>query len=117
MIIRQIMACERDRVKEFYFAFSAEDHRKRFSYTLADATVSKYVDSFDFARCTIFGAFNAHAELIGLAELAPGTTESELAFSVRPDMRCRRVWHQADGKNSLACQDVWHWEGVRDIPV
>lgn len=91
MIIRQIMACERDRVKEFYFAFSAEDRRKRFSYTLADATVSKYVDSFDFARYTILGAFSAHAELIGLAELAPGTTESELAFSVRPDMRCRRI--------------------------
>ena len=91
MIIRQITAFERDGVKEFYFAFSAEDRRKRFFYSLSDANISMYVDSFDFTRCTILGAFNSHAELIGLAELAPGITESELAFSVRPDMRCRRI--------------------------
>jgi GNAT superfamily N-acetyltransferase len=91
MIIRKITAFERDGVKEFYFALSAEDRRKRFCGTLSDAAISMYVDSLDFARHTILGAFSPHAELIGLAELAPGTTESELAFAVRPDMRCRRI--------------------------
>jgi len=85
MIIRKITAFERDAVKAFYLALPAEDRRKRFCCTTSDETLSKYVEGLDFMRHTILGAFNEHAELIGVAELAPGANESELAFAVRPD--------------------------------
>jgi len=91
MIIRKITAFERDAVKAFYLALPAEDRRKRFCCTTSDETLSKYVEGLDFMRHTILGAFNEHAELIGVAELAPGANESELAFAVRPDTRSRGV--------------------------
>ena len=91
MIIRKITAFERDAVKAFYLALPAEDRRKRFCCTTSDEALSKYVEGLDFMRHTILGAFNEHAELIGVAELAPGANESELAFAVRPDMRSRRI--------------------------
>ena len=91
MIIRKITEYERDAVKVFYLALPAEDRRKRFCCMLSDEAVSRYVDGLDFMRHTILGAFNEHAQLIGVAELAPGAKESELAFSVRPDLRCRRI--------------------------
>jgi len=91
MIIRKLTVFERDAVRNFYLALSTEDRRKRFCSTLSDDAISKYVDGLDFARHTILGAFNDHHQLIGLAELALGAEESELAFSVRPDMRCQGI--------------------------
>ena len=76
MIIRKITAFERDAVKDFYLALPADDRRKRFCSTLSDETISKYVGALDFTRHTILGAFNEHAQLIGVAELAPGAKES-----------------------------------------
>ena len=91
MIIRKITEYERDAVKAFYLVLPADDRRKRFCCMLSDETLSKYMEGLDFMRHTILGAFNEHAQLIGVAELAPGAKESELAFSVRQDMRCRRI--------------------------
>ncbi len=91
MIIRKIPAFERDAVKRFYLDLSGDDRRKRFCSMLSDDAISKYVDGVDFMRHTMLGAFNEHAQLIGLAELAPGAEESELAFSVRPDLRSRGI--------------------------
>lgn len=91
MIIRKITAFERGEIRDFYLTLSADDRRKRFCCALSDEAVAKYVESLDLTRHTILGAFNEHAQLIGVAELAPGEDESELAFSVRPEMRCRRI--------------------------
>ena len=91
MIIRKLTELERGVVKRFYLALSADDRRKRFCCVLSDEAVSKYMDGVDFVRHMILGAFNEHAQLIGVAELAPCVDESELAFSVRPDVRCRRI--------------------------
>ena len=91
MIIRKITAFERDAVKAFYLTLPAEDRGKRFCCTISDESLSKYVEGVDFMRDTILGAFNEHAELIGVAELVPGPNEGELAFAVRPDMRSRRI--------------------------
>jgi len=89
MIIRKMTSFERTSVKEFYLALSADDRRKRFCCLLSDDAISRYVDGLDFMQHSVLGAFNARAQLIGLAELAPGDKESELAFAVRADMRCQ----------------------------
>src|SRR5471030_251272 len=91
MIIRTLTVFERDAVRNFYLALSTDDRRKRFCCTLSDETISKYVDGLDFTRHTILGAFDEHAQLIGLAELALGAEKSEMAFSVRQDMRCQWI--------------------------
>ena len=91
MIIRTLTVFERDAVRKFYLALSTDDRCKRFCCTLSDETISRYVDGLDFTRHTILGAFNEHAQLIGLAELALAAEESEMAFSVRQDMRCQWI--------------------------
>jgi GNAT superfamily N-acetyltransferase len=91
MIIRTLTVFERDAVRNFYLALSTDDRRKRFCCTVSDESISKYVDGLNFTRHTILGAFNEHAQLIGLAELARGAEESEMAFSVRLDMRRQRI--------------------------
>jgi GNAT superfamily N-acetyltransferase len=91
MIIRRITEYERDVVRAFYLALSPDDRRKRFCSMVSDDTLSRYVEGVDFMRQTVLGAFNEHAQLVGLAELASAGAESELAFAVRPDMRRRRI--------------------------
>jgi GNAT superfamily N-acetyltransferase len=90
MIIRKLTQCERGTVKAFYLALSPDDRRKRFWGVAPDETISRHLDGLDFSQHMILGAFK-NTQLIGVAELAPGAEESELAFAVRPDMRCRRI--------------------------
>jgi len=91
MIIRPLTVFERENVRNFYLSLSADDRRKRFCCTLADETISNYVDRLNFTRDTILGAFDEHAQIIGLAELVRGPKESEMAFSVRPERRGQKI--------------------------
>lgn len=91
MIIRPLTVFEREAVRDFYLALSPEDRRKRFCCSLSDETISGYVSRLNFAQDTILGAFDEHAQIIGLAELIRGAEESEMAFSVRPDKRGQKI--------------------------
>lgn len=91
MIIRPLTVFERENVRNFYLSLSADDRYKRFCCSLSDDTISKYVDRLNFTRDTTLGAFDAQAQLIGLAELVRGPKESEMAFSVRPDRRGEKI--------------------------
>ena len=91
MIIRPLAASDRDLIKNFYLAFSTEDRRKRFCCTVSDDAISGYVDGLNFALHLVLGAFGGQAELVGVAELAPGAKAREMAFAVRHDMRSQHV--------------------------
>jgi GNAT superfamily N-acetyltransferase len=91
MIIRPLTLYEREAVRDFYLALSADDRRKRFCCSLSDATISSYVDGLNFTRDTILGAFDERAQIVGLAELVRGAKASEMAFSVRPDRRGQKI--------------------------
>ena len=91
MILRPLTVFEREAVKSFYLALSPEDRRKRFCCSLSDDTISNYVERLNFSRDTVLGAFDERARLVGLAELIRGAAASEMAFSVRPDMRGRKI--------------------------
>ncbi len=91
MFIRPLTALEREHVRDFYLSLSADDRRKRFCCSLSDETISKYVDRLNFTRDMVLGAFDEHAQIIGLAELVRGPKESEMAFSVRPDRRGEKI--------------------------
>jgi GNAT superfamily N-acetyltransferase len=91
MIIRPLTVFEREAVRTFYLALSPDDRRKRFCCSLSDETISSYVDGLNFTKDTILGAFDEHAQIIGLAELVRGADENEMAFSVRPDKRGQKI--------------------------
>jgi len=91
MIIRPLTVFEREDARSFYLALSPDDRRKRFCCTLSDETISRYAGRLNFTRDTVLGAFDEHAQIVGLAELVRGAEESELAFSVRPDRRGQKI--------------------------
>jgi GNAT superfamily N-acetyltransferase len=91
MRIRSLTVLERENVRKFYLALSADDRRKRFCCTLADNIISKYVDRLDFSRDAVLAAFDEHAHIVGLAELVRGPEAGEMAFSVRPDRRGQKI--------------------------
>lgn len=91
MIIRPLTVFEREKVRNFYLSLSLDDRRRRFCCTLADDTISKYVDRLDFTNDVVLGAFDDQGQLVGLAELVRGSRESEMAFSVRPDRRGQKI--------------------------
>jgi GNAT superfamily N-acetyltransferase len=91
MIIRPLTVFEREAVKRLYLSLSDEDRRMRFCATASDETICKYVAGLDYTRTTILGAFDEHAQIIGLAELARGEHDSEMAFAVRAEMRGRKI--------------------------
>ena len=91
MIIRPLRAVERELVRKFYLALSRDDRRMRFCSVASDETVNGYVDKLDFTRTSVLAAYDEHAEIIGLGELAPVADGGEMAFAVRTDMRGRGV--------------------------
>ena len=92
MIIRPLTVFEREAVRNFYLALTPDDRRKRFCCSLSDETISKYVDRVNFTGDTVLGAFDEHAQLVGLAELVRGAEKKgEMAFSVRPDRRGQKI--------------------------
>jgi GNAT superfamily N-acetyltransferase len=91
MIIRPLTVFERDAVTSFYLALSPDDRRMRFCCTLSDETISNYAGRLNFTRDTVLGAFDEHAQIVGLAELVTGAKASEMAFSVRPDRRGQKI--------------------------
>ena len=113
MVIRPLSVFEREDIRRFYLGLSTEDRHKRFCSTLFDATISAYVDRLSFTRDTFLGAFDEQAQLIGLAELACGPDESEMAFSVRPDKRGQKIGARLI-ERLLLCARV---RGVRKVFV
>lgn len=91
MIIRPLTHYEREAVRSFYLSLSPDDRRKRFCSTVSDDTISKYADRMNFNRDTVLGAFDERMLLVGIAELVHGPGASEMAFSVRPDMRGQKI--------------------------
>lgn len=91
IIIRPLTVFERETARGFYLSLSPEDRRKRFCCTLSDQSISKYVDRLNFSWDTVLGAFDEHAQIVGLAELVRGVAASEMAFSVRPDRRGQKI--------------------------
>ncbi len=91
MIIRPLTVFEREAVRSFYLALGPDDRRKRFCCSLSDDIISSYVDRLNFTRDTVLGAFDERARIIGLAELVRSPEAGEMAFSVRPDKRGRKI--------------------------
>ena len=89
--IRPLTVFERETARGFYLSLSPEDRRKRFCCTLSDQSIGKYVDRLNFSWDTVLGAFDEHAQIVGLAELVRGVAASEMAFSVRPDRRGQKI--------------------------
>lgn len=50
-------------------ALSPEDRRLRFSHSLSDSGIAKYLDGIDFSTDSMFGIFGRDSELLGVVHL------------------------------------------------
>jgi RimJ/RimL family protein N-acetyltransferase len=68
--IRELHAGHRDRILKHLLLLNEEDRRLRFGTQTPDEVIHRYVEGLDFNIDTMFGSFDSHLNLIGMAHLA-----------------------------------------------
>lgn len=68
--VRELHAGYREQILCHFLQLSEEDRRLRFGTLTPDEVICHYVEQLDFNKDTIFGSFDAHLNLIGMAHLA-----------------------------------------------
>jgi GNAT superfamily N-acetyltransferase len=91
MLIRELYEEESEKVQVFLLALSAQDRYRRFGRTMTDAAVRQYAARIDWDESVLLGAFDKHAELVGILELADIGNISEIAVAVAPACRAQGV--------------------------
>ncbi len=76
--IRSLGSAHGQRIAAHLLALGPQDRYLRFGYAASDAQIRRYVDGLDFERDEIFGIYNRHLALIGMAHLA---------FSIDPELK------------------------------
>ena len=82
MTIRELYDEESDRVAAFLLALSNHDRYRRFGRPMTDAALHRYVTQIDWDDAVLLGAFDSHAELVGLLELVHAGNGCEIAIAV-----------------------------------
>jgi RimJ/RimL family protein N-acetyltransferase len=70
VMVRELAAHHRARLREHLLGLGEEDRLLRFGQVVADAVIEGYVDNIDFDHDKVFGVFDDHLDLIGAAHLA-----------------------------------------------
>ncbi len=91
MVIRELYEKESEKVQAFLLALSEQDRYLRFGRPMTDAALRQYGARIDWDESVLLGAFDKHAELVGILELADIGTLSEIAIAVAPAYRARGV--------------------------
>jgi RimJ/RimL family protein N-acetyltransferase len=93
LLVAQLSAHHRARVRAHLLGLLESDRRLRFGYMASDDAIESYVRSLHFARDAAFGAFDPQARLVGFGHLAfdrsPGSPDAEFGISVLPEFRRR----------------------------
>jgi hypothetical protein len=93
ILVRELHAGHRERIREHLLALGNEDRRLRFGMLASDSVINDYVDSLNFVRDSIFAVFDDKLEILGMAHLAyqeknkQGTVTAEFGVSVSEDGR------------------------------
>jgi len=70
VLIRELHAGHREKIRSHLLALSDEDRTLRFGMHTSDEIISKYVAGIDFVGDSIFGVFDSELNLLGYAHLA-----------------------------------------------
>jgi GNAT superfamily N-acetyltransferase len=91
MVIRELYPEENDKVQAFLLALNDHDRYRRFGRPMTDEILRQYVSQIDWDDSVLLGAFDPHAELIGLLELADVAGACEIAIAVASPHRGRGI--------------------------
>jgi GNAT superfamily N-acetyltransferase len=91
MLIRELYEDEGESLEAFLLALGEQDRYRRFGRTMTDAAVRQYAARIDWNESVVLGAFDHHAKLVGILELADIGNISEIAVAVAPACRDQGV--------------------------
>lgn len=113
ILVRELHAGHRERIREHLLGLGEEDRRLRFGMLANDDVVNHYVDGLNFARDSVFAVFDEKLELIGMAHLAyqsaPGTQKNmtaEFGVSVSEDGRGLGVGTALFQRAAIHCRNT-----------
>lgn len=113
ILVRELHAGHRERIREHLLSLGEEDRRLRFGMLANDDVVNHYVDGLNFARDSVFAVFDEKLEIIGMAHLAyqgaPNTTKNstaEFGVSVSEDGRGLGVGTALFQRAAIHCRNT-----------
>ena len=91
MVIRELYQEEGDKVQAVMLALSEQDRYRRFGRPMTDDALRQYAARIDWDDSVLLGAFDTHAELVGILELADMGNACEIAVVVAAAHRAKGV--------------------------
>ena len=91
MVIRELYEEESDKVQALLLGLSEQDRYRRFGRAMTDDALRQYAARIEWDESVLLGAFDAHAELAGILELADTGHACEIAIAVAPAHRAQGV--------------------------
>lgn len=85
--VKRLSGADRPALAAHFVQLDDEDRRLRFGSARSDDSLREYVESLDFERDAVFGAFDDDLALAGVAHVAVSPEFAELGVSVLPGSR------------------------------
>jgi GNAT superfamily N-acetyltransferase len=82
VFVKELTSRTRRRLLKHFIALSADDRLLRFGSIVSDEVITRYVDSIDFSRDTIFGVYDRRLRLLGVGHLAFAMREQTVSDNV-----------------------------------
>jgi GNAT superfamily N-acetyltransferase len=89
--VKRLSSGDRPALAAHFLQLDDADRRLRFGSARSDDSLREYVESLDFDRDAVFGAFDNELALAGVAHVAVSPDSAELGVSVLPAARERGI--------------------------
>jgi GNAT superfamily N-acetyltransferase len=89
--VKRLSSADRPALAVHFLQLDDADRRLRFGSARSDDSLREYVESLDFDRDAVFGAFDNELALAGVAHVAVSPDSAELGVSVLPAARERGI--------------------------
>jgi GNAT superfamily N-acetyltransferase len=89
--VKRLSSADRPALAVHFLQLDDADRRLRFGSARSDDSLREYVESLDFDRDAVFGAFDNDLALAGVAHVAVSPDSAELGVSVLPAARERGI--------------------------
>lgn len=91
MWIRRVLSSDSSKLELLLLSLTPDDRQFRFTGTISDESISKYVAKIQWQRVCVYGMYDKRGALVGAVELVPSNLGTELAIQVSSDHKRRGI--------------------------
>lgn len=91
MWIRRVFSYDSSKLELLLLSLTPQDRHFRFSGTVRDDAIRKYVSKLQWRKICVYGMFDRDGVLVGAVELVPTGAGTELAIQVSPQHKRRGI--------------------------